>query len=940
MSMRPAYLESSAWTEHIPFAFWLIEAHRPRQVVELGTHNGTSYFAFCQAVERLGLNTRCFAVDTWKGDEHAGFYGEEVFQKVRAYNDAQYSSFSRLVRSTFDDALNHFSDGTIDLLHIDGLHTLEAVRHDLETWMPKLSERAVVVMHDTNVRERNFGVYKLFEELRERYPCFEFVHGHGLGVLGIGVEQNEQLRRLFEAQDDDSARRAVHDVFSRLGRACADAFSVAQQQEKKRELESTVSGQKKKVDVLQKALASAKDEMEQRSRELGKIRLQLTEQSEQRAIELGRLAERNDLLKDKSAELDQEVHRLRASIKELKAELKVRVGALKDERASIEELKAELKECVATLERSQQDTDDHARRLGEIQDERDRLQLENGKLTKNVQTRFDEIAKLTRMLLEAEQANAKQKTRLNTIATRAVKFLAEIARLDRSLEVSAPQVPSGKGAQNVPSQRSLDVFSLAKDPVVVDSEVQGESEISVELKLFGDVKDRRTAAASLLAKAYDSEGKMLADVKWIGDAAAANQPPRYLNRFAARKGWSLRSSELPKDSVVLAASQDGERFLARLSLPSGTACVRLECKGLDIGYKLVLVRGDALLADRPVEPNEKLDIHVDVRSERPLKRALFVVPQFLDADGLLLPPPYDGFLSDETRPAFGHLAGGKTGRRNELRTVAPPTAVRLRLWLQPALARGKLEIQETEPASQAKIVWSMVKTPTRKGKVEASFTLFGPRDEPQAAMVVPSFYGSGGEMIPGPHEGFESSDLFPAFRYLSARPTGTRTDLALVAPPGTRKCKLEVVPYKITFGLRIEPVPVAEEAAHIDGVLLSAEGIVLEQDIGTNADLAFKVRGAGARDLKVAGLCAVTYMNAAGEVILPPYPGLKAHGELAALPFGVSRKPSGRVTGVRLEPPHGAVRVRLRFVPNDPDDALCIRIEPMSNQRSILRTLR
>jgi hypothetical protein len=67
----------SAWYGHVPFAYCIMAMTRPRCLVELGTHNGVSYAAFCDAASRIGVETRCFAVDTWQGDEHAGYYGEE-----------------------------------------------------------------------------------------------------------------------------------------------------------------------------------------------------------------------------------------------------------------------------------------------------------------------------------------------------------------------------------------------------------------------------------------------------------------------------------------------------------------------------------------------------------------------------------------------------------------------------------------------------------------------------------------------------------------------------------------------------------------------------------------------------------------------------------------------------------------------------------------------
>ena len=221
---EPDRLAPSAWTAHVPFAFWLVDTLRPRNVVELGTHNGVSYCAFCQAVARLGLSSQCFAVDTWQGDPQAGFYGEEVYAELKEYHDEKYGLFSTLLRMTFDHARPFFADGTIDLLHIDGYHSYEAVRHDFELWKPALSSDGVILFHDIDEMREGFGVYQLWEELAAKHPSFAFKHGHGLGV--ISFSSAGPLLELLSAGASDIERKRVESAFERLGRGCVDAFAA------------------------------------------------------------------------------------------------------------------------------------------------------------------------------------------------------------------------------------------------------------------------------------------------------------------------------------------------------------------------------------------------------------------------------------------------------------------------------------------------------------------------------------------------------------------------------------------------------------------------------------------------------------------------------------------------------------------------------------------
>ncbi|MGO8942213.1 MAG: class I SAM-dependent methyltransferase [Syntrophobacteraceae bacterium] len=213
---KPRRVSQSAWVEHIPFAFAIMDLHRPGIFVELGTHTGVSYCAFCQAATELMLPAKCYAVDTWKGDEHAGFYSDAVFAELNGYHGAYYWHFSNLMRMTFDEASGYFADGTIDLLHIDGFHLYDEVRHDFDTWLPKMSSRGVVLLHDSFARERDFGVGLLLEELRARYPVFEFTHGNGLAVVGVGpMLASEPVFDLFRVDGRETV--AIRTLFSSLG---------------------------------------------------------------------------------------------------------------------------------------------------------------------------------------------------------------------------------------------------------------------------------------------------------------------------------------------------------------------------------------------------------------------------------------------------------------------------------------------------------------------------------------------------------------------------------------------------------------------------------------------------------------------------------------------------------------------------------------------------
>jgi len=280
-------VEPISWIKHIPFAFFIIELLKPKIVVELGVHTGNSFSAFCQAVKNLNIKASCYGVDTFKGDPHAGVYDESVYIDINNHITENYGDFAQLMRMTFDEALEYFSDGSIDLLHIDGYHTYEAVKHDFESWLPKMSDRGVILLHDTQVRRDEFGAWKLWEEISRLYPSYEFKFGYGLGVLAVGKNvPDEIIKFIDEAREKIFIERLFLTLGSNIefrthiqrleGEVAEVKKTVAQKDERVRELEANLEDRNQHIQKLEEEVREIEMENLRINPELNSIKSSVT----------------------------------------------------------------------------------------------------------------------------------------------------------------------------------------------------------------------------------------------------------------------------------------------------------------------------------------------------------------------------------------------------------------------------------------------------------------------------------------------------------------------------------------------------------------------------------------------------------------------------------------------------------------------------------------
>ena len=165
----------SAWVGHGSFAMKLVEVYNPKVVVDLGVDYG--YSTFCFSYPKIG---KVYGVDWFQGDIHAGHRNTydlviEMYQEIKEEYGINNIEF---IKGDFNDIAKTWNK-KIDILHVDGLHTYDAVKNDYETWSKFCHDDSIILFHDTLSFPNSVG--KFFNEL----DGFKLIKTdwHGLGIL-------------------------------------------------------------------------------------------------------------------------------------------------------------------------------------------------------------------------------------------------------------------------------------------------------------------------------------------------------------------------------------------------------------------------------------------------------------------------------------------------------------------------------------------------------------------------------------------------------------------------------------------------------------------------------------------------------------------------------------------------------------------------------------
>lgn len=123
--------------------------------VEIGSFKGRSAAFMAVEIANSGKRIRFDCIDPMKLTSHyvqsaadhpvefSGYSEEDFHNRLKLVKD-----YYNLIAMPSEEAVKLYQDGTIDFLLIDGDHTYEAVKRDIELWLPKMRSGGLIAGDD------------------------------------------------------------------------------------------------------------------------------------------------------------------------------------------------------------------------------------------------------------------------------------------------------------------------------------------------------------------------------------------------------------------------------------------------------------------------------------------------------------------------------------------------------------------------------------------------------------------------------------------------------------------------------------------------------------------------------------------------------------------------------------------------------------------------
>ena len=161
-------------------------------MVEIGSYAGESTEIFAQHASKI------YAVDPWVSgydpNDIASNSDMILAEKEFDHRMQKYANIKKL-KMTSAEAINSFEDQSVDIVYIDGNHTYDAVKFDIQSWLPKIKLNGMVAGHDYYHKGVNRAIH------------------YTIGKPDLVFEDKSWLKSAKEAQKSSLLKRISYRIF-------------------------------------------------------------------------------------------------------------------------------------------------------------------------------------------------------------------------------------------------------------------------------------------------------------------------------------------------------------------------------------------------------------------------------------------------------------------------------------------------------------------------------------------------------------------------------------------------------------------------------------------------------------------------------------------------------------------------------------------------------